>query len=157
MSEFGLQLREKQKFKLSYGIDERTLRRLFEIAKKRSGSTAEKLLELLERRLDNVVFRVGVAPSRGVARQLIVHGHILVNAEKVRAPGYEVKTGDTIGIRGASQTGPFFSSRKESVKKYEPPSWLVLDREKLEGKVLSLPEGTAPPFEISLVVESFSK
>lgn len=156
-SEFGLQLREKQKFKLTYGLDERNLRRLFEKAQKETGSIVAKLIQLLESRLDNVVFRLGFAGSRGVARQIVSHGHIMVNGERVRSPGYEVKKGDIITIRPQSLNKLIFSSLAENLKKYEPPSWLHLDKEKLEGRVLSLPKDVEIPFEINLLVESFSK
>lgn len=157
VSEYGLQEREKQKFKLSYGIDERNLRRLFRGAEREAGSTAVKLAELLELRLDNVVYRLGFAPSRGAARQRIVHGHIAVNGTRVRAPGYEVRAGDAIAFREASRGRSFVKLLSESLGKYEPPSWLALDREKLEGKVLSPPTDFTPPFEINLLVESLNK
>lgn len=156
-SEFGLQLREKQKFKLTYGLDERNLRRLFKKAQKETGSIAAKLIQLLESRLDNVVFRLGFAGSRGVARQIVSHGHIMVNGKKVRSPGYEVKKGDVITIRPQSLNKLIFAGLTENLKKYEPPSWLHLDKEKLEGKVLSLPKEVEVPFEVNLLVESFSK
>lgn len=156
-SEFGLQIREKQKFKLSYGINEQNLRRLFKDAERKSGSTAEKLIELLERRLDNVVFRLGLARSRGGARQLIGHGHIFVNQRKVRATGFQVKQGDVISIRPESESKSAFSTLRETLKEYDPPSWLHLDKDKLEGRVLSPPQDLTPPFEVNLLVESFSK
>jgi len=156
-SEFGLQIREKQKFKLSYGINEKNLRRLFRDAERKSGSTAEKLIELLERRLDNVVFRLGLARSRGGARQLIGHGHIFVNQRKVRATGFQVKQGDIISIRAQSESKGPFNTLRETLKKYDPPSWLHLDKDKLEGRVLSPPQDLTSPFEVNLLVESFSK
>lgn len=156
-SEFGLQLREKQKFKLVYGLDERNLRRIFKKARKETGSIAAKLIQLLESRLDNVVFRLGFAGSRGVARQIISHGHIMVNNKKVRSPGYEVKKGDTIKIRPQSLNKLIFANLAENLKKYQPPLWLQLDKEKIEGKVLSLPTDVEVPFEVNLLVESFSK
>ncbi len=156
-SEFGLQIREKQKFKLSYGINEQNLRRLFRDAERKSGSTAEKLIELLERRLDNVVFRLGLARSRGGARQLIGHGHIFVNRHKVRATGFQVKQGDIISIRPESESKGAFNTLRETLKQYDPPSWLHLDKDKLEGRVLSPPQDLTPPFEVNLLVESFSK
>lgn len=156
-SEFGLQLREKQKFKLTYGLDERNLRRLFKKAQKETGSIAAKLIQLLESRLDNVVFRLGFAGSRGVARQIISHGHIMVNDRKVRSPGYEVRKGDVIRIRPQSLNKAIFANLAENLKKYEPPSWLQLNKEKLEGRILSLPNDVEVPFEINLLVESFSK
>jgi len=157
LSEFGLQLKEKQKFKVSYGIDERNLKQIFFRALRAKGSSAEKLVEFLERRLDNAVFRLGLASSRGSARQLIVHGHIMVSKKRVRSPGFFVKAGDVIVLAPGSELLFNLVKRKEILKKYEPPSWLHLDKEKLEGRVLSNPQDVAVPFEANLVVESFSK
>ena len=157
VSEFGLQLKEKQKFKLSYGLDERNLKRLFVQAAKSKGSTTEKILELLERRLDNVIFRLGFASSRGMARQLVVHGHIMVNGKVVRSPGLAVKPGNVVNIKPGSESKAGVADRREVLKKYEPPAWLLLDKDKLEGKVVSLPQETQAPFEINLLVEAFSK
>jgi small subunit ribosomal protein S4 len=157
LSDFGRQLQEKQKCKLSYGIDERALRRIFGGARRRKGSTAANLVELLESRLDNVVFRLGLAPSRTAARQLIVHGHVIVNGVKVRAPGYMVKMGDTISVRPESAGLTVFKNIKESLKKYEPPAWLQIDAETLTGKILNVPGETEVPFEANALVETFSK
>lgn len=157
LSDFGRQIREKQKFKVSYGLDERNLRRLFEEAQRMSGSIATRLMELLERRLDNVVFRLGFAPSRSAARKLIVQGHITVNAKRTSAPGYEVRAGDIVGVRAESAAKGPFRELRETLKKYAPPVWLELNLEKLEGRVKSHPEDTTPPFEVNLLVESFSK
>jgi len=157
ISEFGAQLREKQKFKLSYGLDERNMRQVFEKARKTKGSVASKILELLERRLDNVVFRLGFAPSRLSARQLVVHGHVVVNKKRVRSPGFLVKAGDVINLKEGSEVKAFIAKRREALKKHEPPPWLEIDRDKPEGKVVKLPEGITPPFEVNLLVESFSK
>lgn len=157
LSEFGRQIREKRKFKVSYGIDERNLRNLFELAEKSKGSTADRLIELFERRLDNVVFRLGVAPSRGAARQLVVHGHITVNQKKVHSPNFLVRAGDIIGISPGSETTTAITKRKEYLAKVEPPAWLHLDPGKVEGKVLALPQNEPAPFDINLLVESFNK
>mgnify|MGYP001571614814 CR=1 FL=1 len=157
LSEFALQLREKQKFKISYGLDERGLGQLFRRARKETGSTALKLLELFERRLDNVVFRLGITPSRLMARQEVVHGHILVNQKRVRSPGLLLKVGDVVGIRRESKSKTVFRELKEKLNKYEPPSWLHLDIENLEGRVIDLPSDLKPAFEINLLIESFSK
>ena len=157
LSEFGLQLREKSKFKLTYGVDENNLRRLYGIAQKTKGSTGAKLLELLERRLDNVVYRLGFAPSRLAARQIVLHGHIAVNGKKVTSPGFIVKKGDAIAIRGGSTAKAHIAKRREILKQYDVPAWLVLNADKMEGQVLSAPSDLNPPFEINLLVESFSK
>lgn len=155
MSEFGLELREKNKFKLMYGVNDDNLKRLFKMAEAVKGASGMKLIEFLERRLDNVVFRLGFAPSRAAARQLAVQGHITVNGKKVRSPGFIVKVGDVIGIKG-DLTGDL-TKQKELLDKYDAPAWLVLTPGKMEGKVLSLPADVEVPFEINLLVESFSK
>lgn len=157
LSEFGLQLREKSKFKLTYGVDEKNLRRLYEIAQKTKGSTGAKLLELLERRLDNVVYRLGFTPSRLSARQLVLHGHIVVNGKKVMSPGFIVRPKDIIAIRETSESKVHIAKRREALKQYDTPAWLKLHPEKMEGQVLSPPSDLNPPFEINLLVESFSK
>ena len=160
LSDFGRQLKEKQKFKLSYGVDERGLRRLFLDAHRKTGSTAEELMRLLERRLDNVVFRLGFARSRRVARQLISHGHILVDARRVKSPGYLTQIGDIISIHEKSKSkGSIQATLTESMKIHEPPSWLSLDKEKKEGKMIAYPQDDdlKAPFEVSLLIESFSK
>lgn len=157
VSDFGRQIREKQKFKLTYGINEKGLRKLFFEAQQKKGSTSLKLMELLERRLDNVLFRLGFAPSRAASRQLLVHGHILVNKKRVRAPGFVVSAGDAIEFRAESKSKGAFKELAEAIKKYEPPAWLALDKEKMEGKVLSLPKEMESLFDTGLLVESFSK
>jgi len=157
VSEYGRQLNEKQKFKVSYGLKERNLYQLFLKASKDPGSTATKLLQLLESRLDNVIFRLGFAPSRSMARQLISHGHILVNKRKARSPGLQVEKGDVISLRPESASKVTFSKLRETLKKYNPPTWLSLDIEKLEGRILNEPKDLEAPFEINLLIESFSK
>ena len=157
VSEFGLQIREKQKFKYTYGIDERNLRKIFEDANRQTGSVGARLVELLERRLDNVVFRLGFTRARGPARQLITHGHITVNKRKVRSPGYRLENGDVVGFRKESIEHKTFANLKEYLEKYEVPSWLVLDKGVLEGSIISSPSEITMPFEINLLVESFSK
>jgi small subunit ribosomal protein S4 len=157
LSDFGRQLREKQKCKVSYGIDERNLRQIFARALKLQGSTSARLMQLLEGRLDNVIFRMGVAGSRAMARQLVTQGHVVVNQKRVRAPGYQVKVGDIVAIRNESAGNTRFKELKEKLSKYEPVSWLQLEADKLAGRVVGLPENAAAPFEINLLVESFSK
>jgi len=157
VSEYGLQIKEKQKFKLTYGVNERNLRNIFERAAKASGSSAAKVLELLERRAANVVFRLGLAPSHAAAHQLILHGHIAINSKKVTSPGYIVKEGDVISVKSGSENNSSISKRREAIKQYEPPEWLHLDREKLEGRVIALPKNVESPFEVKLLVEAFSK
>ena len=157
LSEFGLQLREKSKFKLTYGVDEKNLKRLFKMAEEAKGSVGTKLLEFLERRLDNVVYRLGFTPSRLASRQLVLHGHITVNGKKVFSPGYTVKTGDIVAVRAGGEAMVHLVKRHEILKTHETPPWLKLHPEKMEGQVLSPPSDLNPPFEINLLVESFSK
>ncbi len=157
LSEFGLQLKEKQKFKVSYGINERNLRGIFEKAQRARGSTAEKIVELFERRLDNVLFRVGIAESRAIGRQMLVHGHVKVNETITRSPGYVVRVGDVIAVKESSKAKAILRHFRDPQWRYEVPSWLSLDREKLEAKVLSIPNNVELPFEVKLLVEAFSK
>lgn len=157
LSDFGRQIREKQKFKITYGVDERGLKRLFDDAKKNPGSTGGKILEFLERRLDNVVFRMGLAPSRSVARQLVTHGHILVDNKKTTAPGFQVGEKNIVAVRKESQGRAMFRDLKEYLKRYETPAWVSLDAEKMEGRVIAPPMTDNFPFDVNLLVESFSK
>lgn len=157
LSEFGRQIKEKQKFKVSYGLTEKNLKNIFEAALKTKGSTAAKLIELLERRLDNAIFRLGFSVSRQSARQLINHGHIFVNKSRVRSPGFLLKKGDVIAFRSESKDIKVVKDIVDSIKKYEAPEWLILDKEKLEGRVVKEPNDLTPPFEVSLLIESFSK
>jgi len=157
VSEFGRQIMEKQKFKLTYGLDEKGLRRLYNLAEKNVGSTSNRLLELLELRLDNVIYRAGFAPSRLSAHQFVFHGHILVNKKRVRSPAFQVKKDDVVSFREESKRLKFFASVKEALKKFEAPSWLLVDTEKLEARVLGLPSVDSIPFEVNILVESFSK
>src|SRR5690348_18408454 len=157
LSEFGLQIREKSKVKLMYGVDERNLGRLFGMALAAKGASGAKMIEFLERRLDNVIYRLGFAPTRLAARQLVVHGHIAVNGKKVKSPGYMIRVGETSSVRPESEQKGALVKRRELLKKFEPPAWLALHPEKMEGKVLSPPANTEVPFEINLLVESFSK
>lgn len=157
LSEFGLQIREKRKFKLTYGVDDRNLKRLFGMAVAAKGASGAKMIEFLERRLDNVVYRLGFAPTRLAARQLVIHGHFVVNKKRVWSPGFTVRKGDVIAAREGSETTGALAKRKELLKKYDPPAWLSLNPEKMEGQVLSPPSVPDIPLEVSLLVESFSK
>ncbi|HOX21440.1 MAG TPA: 30S ribosomal protein S4 [Candidatus Paceibacterota bacterium] len=159
VSEYGRQLQEKQKVKLSYGISERQLRRYFKEAVKMKGSNVEVLTRKLEMRLDNIVFRLGFAPSRRVARQLVNHGHFSLNDRPVRTPSLEVKAGDKIQIRPQSAERPVFKDLKNKLKKYQTPGFLTVNAEKLEGQVKSEPnvKDLEIPFNVSLIVEFYSK
>ena len=156
-SEYGLQLREKQKAKRFYGMQETQFRNLFEKAAKKPGMTGENLLVLLETRLDNVVFRLGFASSRKEARQLVTHGHFTVNGKKADIPSMEVKAGDVIKVKEKSQSSPKFKEVKEM--SITVPSWMSVDVEKLEGKVITLPkrEDIDTPSAEHLIVELYSK
>jgi small subunit ribosomal protein S4 len=156
-SDFARQLNEKQKFKVVYGLNERTLRRLFEEAEQAHTGTSMKLLELLERRLDNVIYRLGFAPSRGAARQMVNHGHVNVNGKRVRSAGYQVSAGDAVAIREDVRGMGAFKELPQQLEKYEAPEWLALDAPAYEGKVVSMPSDHESPFEVNLLVESFSK
>jgi len=157
ISEYGLQLREKQKAKRFYGLLETQFRNLFDKAAKRKGMTGENLLIMLESRLDNVVFRMGFASSRKEARQLVNHGHFTVNGKKVDIPSFEVKAGDVIKVKEKSTSSPKFKEIKEMT--ISVPSWITVDVDKLEGKVVALPkrEDIDTPIEEHLIVELYSK
>ena len=157
MSEYGLQLREKQRAKFIYGVLEKQFRNTFSKAAKRKGITGENLLIMLEERLDNVVYRMGLSTTRREARQLVVHGHYLVNGKRVDIPSYQVKVGDVIKVKESSAKSPKFKEIREM--QVGVPGWLSVDREKLEGKVLSEPTRAEidTPIEEHLIVELYSK
>ena len=159
ISDRGLQLREKQKVRYSYGILERQFRRFFAQAAKQPGITGENLLVLLERRLDNVAYRLGFADSRAQARQLVQHGHILLNGRKTDIPSCLVKEGDTISWHDRSIKGEYYKGLVASIGGKQVPNWLSLDRQKLVGRVLSLPtpEDVGAKFNIISVVEFYSR
>ncbi len=156
-SEMGEQINEKQKFKTSYGIREAAMRKVFQIAAKSAGVTSQTIVMLLERRLDNVVYRLGFAPSRSVARQLVGHGHIHVNGRKVNIPSFLVKPNDLISIRPQSKDYALFKDVAENMKKHEPPIWLSIDKEKIVGKVVGMPKDFEIPFNVDKVVDYYSK
>lgn len=157
MSEYGLQLREKQRAKFIYGVQERQFRTAFKKAASKKGITGENLLIMLEERLDNVVFRMGLATTRREARQLVVHSHFTVNGKKVNIPSYIVKAGDVIKVKEKSQSSPKFKEIKEM--QVGVPAWLSVDRDKLEGKVIADPtrDQIDTPIEERLIVELYSK
>ena len=156
-SEYGLQLREKQKAKRFYGVPETQFRNLFEKAAKKQGKTGENLMIFLETRLDNVVFRLGFAASRKEARQLVTHGHFTVNGKKADIPSMEVKAGDVIKVKERSVSSPKFKEIKEM--SITVPSWMTVDVDKLEGKVVAMPrrEDIDTPIAEHLIVEFYSK
>jgi len=159
LSNYGLQLKEKQKVKKIYGILERQFRRYFQIASRSKGVTGSKLLELLERRLDNVVFRSSFVSSRPEARQMVMHGHVLVNNRKVDIPSYSVKTGDIVAIKPKEKTVKRIKESVEKLKDRPYPGWIEVDREGLKTKIARLPErtDTAADIKEQLIVELYSK
>lgn len=158
-SSYGQQLREKQKVKRMYGLREKQFRNFFERAEKQKGITGTNLLVLLERRLDNMVYRLGFAHSRQEARQLVQHCHFLINGRKVNIPSYLVKVGDVIELREKSRTNPRIIDALEGVARRGIPSWLELDRENFRGRILALPqrEDITMPIKEQLIVEFYSK
>ncbi|MQY77768.1 MAG: 30S ribosomal protein S4 [Bacteroidetes bacterium] len=157
-SEYGIQLKEKQKAKYTYGVLEKQFLNLFKKASRSKGITGEVLLQLLESRLDNVVYRFGIAPTRNGARQLVSHRHITVNDIVVNIPSYIVKADDIVGVREKSKSLEVITSSLESAR-YANVSWLEWDRDKLKGKFLNMPEREEIPENIKerLIVELFSK
>ncbi|MPQ45801.1 30S ribosomal protein S4 [Marinifilum sp. N1E240] len=158
MSEYGVQLKEKQKAKYTYGVLEKQFSNLFKKAARSKGITGEVLLQLLECRLDNVIFRLGVAPTRSAARQLVSHKHVTVNGQICNIPSYSVKNGDIIGIREKSKSLEVITDSL-SAARYNQSSWLEWDQNSLSGKFLNVPERTEIPENIKeqLIVELYSK
>jgi small subunit ribosomal protein S4 len=156
---YGLQLREKQKVKRIYGVLENQFRRYFEEAERQRGITGETLLQMLERRLDNVVYRLGFATSRPQARQMVRHGHFLVNGKKVDVPSFSVRAGDLVSVRQSSAENASIQHAMEEVKGRGIPQWLEFDPAKLSGRVVSLPtrEQINLPVQEQLIVELYSK
>lgn len=159
-SEYGLQLAEKQKVKFVYGMLEKQFRSYYEKAANMSGKAGENLLILCERRLDNVVFRLGFAQTRRQARQLVSHAHFTVNGKKVNIPSYQVKPGDEIAVRQSSKSSPLFSKLTgEDAVFVTVPEWLSLERNELKGTVTRMPERADVDFPVEehLIVEYYSK
>jgi small subunit ribosomal protein S4 len=161
VSDYGLQLMEKQKAKFIYGVLERQFRRLFAQAARRSGVTGEYLLSLLERRLDNAVYRLGLATTRAQARQMVNHGHITVDGRKTNIPSYTVKVGQVIAVRTESRRRNYFKNLVDSgeIAKYRAPDWLRLDADNLAGTIVALPrrEDAEPGINEQLIVEFYSR
>ncbi len=157
-SEYAIQLMEKQKAKYTYGVLEKQFANLFEKASRRSGITGEILLQLLESRLDNTVFRLGIAPTRRAARQLVLHKHIVVNGEIVNIPSFQIKVGDSVGVRERSKSLELVSDSLASHNARKYP-WLEWDKSEFVGKMVSLPQRDEIPENINeqLIVELYSK
>ncbi|MFA8434398.1 MAG: 30S ribosomal protein S4 [Marinifilaceae bacterium] len=158
MSEYGIQLKEKQKAKYTYGVLEKQFSNLFKKAARSKGITGEVLLQLLECRLDNVIYRLGVAPTRSAARQLVSHKHVTVNGQIVNIPSYAVKAGDIVGVREKSKSLEVITNSL-STTRYNQSSWLEWDQTSMSGKFLNIPERSEIPENIKeqLIVELYSK
>lgn len=159
ISDRGLQLREKQKARYTYGTLERQFRKTFSLAGKLPGVTGENLVELLEKRLDNIVYRLGFASSRAQARQIVRHGHITLNGRKTDIPSCMVKAGDVVGWRPNSTKNEYCKIMTETLKDHILPPWLSLDIDNLTGKVLSIPTNAdiETKFDVQAIVEYYSR
>ena len=158
-SDYAVQLREKQKTRRIYGVLERQFRRYFHEAERRTGLTGENLLIVLETRLDNVVYRLGLADSRSQARQLVSHGHFTVNGRKTNIPSFLVTTSDEVAVRVESRRSTYFKERKDLLGKREVPAWLSLNEESLDARMLALPtrQEIDVPVTEQLIVEFYSR
>lgn len=157
VSGFGKQLREKQKVKRIYGILERQFSNYVAEASRKTGDTSKYLLNYLEARLDNVVYRTGLAPSRAAARQLVGHGHVLVNGKKVNIPSYRVRVGEVIEIKETAKKSKLFENAAEVIGKKEMPSWLSVDGKKLSAKILNSPTIENPNFDANSIIGFYSR
>ncbi len=159
VSEYGLQLREKQKTKRIYGVLEGQFREYYVRADRMKGITGENMLSLLERRLDNVIFRMGIASSRSQARQLVTHAHFTVNGKAVDIASYEVKLGDEIAVKENKKDNKYFTELKQTAKSGTMPKWVEFDNETLKGKVIALPTREDIDSQIAehMIVELYSK
>jgi small subunit ribosomal protein S4 len=159
-SEFGLQLREKQKVRRFYGVMESQFHKHFVEAERRGGVTGDNLLQILESRLDNVVYRMGFADSRRQARQLVRHGHFTVNGRKTNIPSFLVKPGDLVAVRPQSRSRTYFTDYGEVLNSRRAPDWMTVDANALSGRILNLPardQIEVPTFNEALVVEHYSR
>jgi small subunit ribosomal protein S4 len=159
MGEYGIQLREKQKVRRVYGVLERQFRNYYRDAESHTGVTGEALLQSLETRLDNVVFRLGFATSRAQARQLVNHGHFAVNGVPTNVPSYVMKPGDRVEVRESRRSREVFKIIRETIRSHQAPDWLSLDAANLAGSVVSIPRRDQMPLDLSeqLVVEYYSR
>lgn len=159
ISEYGIQLREKERAKFIYCVNEKQFRHYYEVADRKKGVTGENMLVLLERRLDNVIYRMGIANTRLQARQLVSHAQFTVNGRKVNIPSYLVKAGDVIAVRENKKDNKFFTALKEAKTALNVPQWVEFSNEKLEGKVIALPTRAEIDTQIAehMIVELYSK
>jgi small subunit ribosomal protein S4 len=157
-TEYGAQLIEKQKIRFSYGISERQLSNYVKKASHIKGAgTAEKLYESLESRLDNVIYKMGLGASRRAARQMVSHGHFIVNDQRVTIPSYELKQGDVVKIREGSKAKKIFENLSDKLKDYNAPQWVVFDLGAMEGKILAKPQNTESFLDLNAVLEFYSR
>ena len=158
-SDYTLQLRAKQQARRIYGVLERQFRRYLRMAEGREGLTGENLIIVLEQRLDNVVYRLGLADSRAQARQLVQHGHITVNGRKTNIPSYLVRSEDVLAVRTESRRAPYFRQRRDLLGQREVPAWLSLNEEELSARVLALPtrQEIDIPVDEQMIVEFYSR
>jgi len=159
LSEYGTQLREKQKAKINYGVMERQFERYFDKAFRQTGVTGDNLLKLLEMRLDNIVFRLGFAETRAQARQMVSHGFFEVNGKKVDIPSYNVKVSDAVSLREGKKKSKLVEALKEKIKNVKTQEWVQLDASKMSGKVLSVPtpDQIQNTINTQLIVEHYSR
>ena len=159
LSDYGLQLREKQRAKQMYGILERQFRKYFHIADRMKGVTGDNLILLLERRLDNMIYRMGFARSRNQARQLVRHGHFAINGKRTNIPSYLIRQGDTVSIIERSQKVTSIVESMEAVERRGVPEWLMLEKDRHQAKVMAYPtrEQLSIPIQEQLIVELYSK
>ena len=158
-SEYGQQLREKQKAKKFYGALESQFRSYFEMAERRPGQTGENLLSILESRLDNVVYRLGLAPSRRAARQYVLHGHITVNGRKAAVPSMVLSQGDVVAVKDKAKSRDFATKSLDAATKAQMPAWINLDRTAFKGEIVEIPtrEQIAPIVDEQAIVELYSR
>lgn len=159
VSEYGLQLREKQKVKFIYGVLEKPFRNYYKKAERANGITGENLLRMLEQRFDNTVYRAGLASSRAEARQLVGHGHFLINGKKVDIPSYSMKVGQVISVREKSQASPKFQALAQDLTHKSSPAWMDVDKANMVIHVIALPERDQIdyPIQEQLIVELYSR
>ena len=158
LSEYGTQLIEKQKTRFSYGITERQLSNYVKKASHIKGAgTAEKLYESLESRLDNVIYRMGLGSSRRATRQMVSHGHFIVNNHRVTIPSFEIKTGDIVKIREGSKSKKIFENLTDRLKDYSAPVWVAFDPNNMEGKILAKPKKIETFLDLNAVLEFYSR
>lgn len=159
-SEYGVELREKQKVRFLYGLNERQFSNyVAEAQERKSGVLSDSIVELLERRLDNAVFRSGLAVSRSIGRHLITYGHMMVNGKPVSIPSFRVSKDDVISIRSESMTSPLFQGLEERLKKYDPPAWIALDKTGKTAKITGMPNQDNVQFgyDLQRVIQYYSR